>query len=283
MRLGRTHLARRKAPLLADEAAWLADRYGRLPAVGYSRHQLALPIVGDLHRNESSLKRERIDAVDNDMNRAILRRRRFDRQPLLRGDDRQRHRNDGQPCSWRQGEEALSQWSRPERPENTGELPDLPGLDFSIELLGVKHDRFAKNRGGRPPKLRPDADTLKTLRGLGRINATHVECARMLDVSRETFEKFLGREKKAREAFERGKALWRIELRRLQFKSAMAGNVAMLIWLGKQYLGQKDKIEQGFTYRTQTISGDAKGETAKENLRKPGKARVCLTNDEIKF
>ncbi len=147
-------------------------------------------------------------------------------------------------------------------PELDAVLPDLPGLDFNfaeldellrIEPLGVKHDRsHAKKRGGRPLKLRPDADTLKTLRGLGRINATHVECARMLDVSRETFEKFLGREKKAREAFERGKALWRIELRRLQFKSAMAGSVPMLIWLGKQYLGQKDKIEQGFTYRTQT-------------------------------
>ena len=30
-------------------------------------------------------------------------------------------------------------------------------------------------------------------------------------------------------------------LRRLQWKAAKAGNVAMLIWLGKQYLGQSDK------------------------------------------
>ena len=38
---------------------------------------------------------------------------------------------------------------------------------------------------------------------------------------------------------ENGKA----SLRRLQWKGANAGNPAMLIWLGKQYLGQRDKSE----------------------------------------
>lgn len=32
-------------------------------------------------------------------------------------------------------------------------------------------------------------------------------------------------------------------LRRLQWKSAKKGNATMLIWLGKQYLGQSDKQE----------------------------------------
>lgn len=31
-----------------------------------------------------------------------------------------------------------------------------------------------------------------------------------------------------------------VELRRKQFEMAMDGDVRMLIWLGKQYLGQKD-------------------------------------------
>lgn len=35
----------------------------------------------------------------------------------------------------------------------------------------------------------------------------------------------------------------KISLRRLQWKSAQSGNVSMLIWLGKQYLGQTDKQE----------------------------------------
>ncbi len=32
-------------------------------------------------------------------------------------------------------------------------------------------------------------------------------------------------------------------LKRKQIETAMKGNVTMLIWLGKQYLGQKEKIE----------------------------------------
>lgn len=35
----------------------------------------------------------------------------------------------------------------------------------------------------------------------------------------------------------------KISLRRKQLDVAMSGNVSMLIWLGKQYLGQKDKSE----------------------------------------
>ena len=34
-----------------------------------------------------------------------------------------------------------------------------------------------------------------------------------------------------------------ISLRRLQYQAAEKGSTAMLIWLGKQYLGQKDKHE----------------------------------------
>lgn len=34
-----------------------------------------------------------------------------------------------------------------------------------------------------------------------------------------------------------------ISLRRKQFEVAMAGDRGMLIWLGKQYLGQKDTVE----------------------------------------
>ena len=36
----------------------------------------------------------------------------------------------------------------------------------------------------------------------------------------------------------------KISLRRAQFEKALGGNVAMQIWLGKQHLDQRDKIEQ---------------------------------------
>lgn len=43
-------------------------------------------------------------------------------------------------------------------------------------------------------------------------------------------------------AIAKGRSLGKISLRRAQFKSATRGNAVMLIWLGKQYLGQTDKL-----------------------------------------
>lgn len=36
----------------------------------------------------------------------------------------------------------------------------------------------------------------------------------------------------------------KISLRRAQYRVAVKGSIPMLIWLGKQYLGQSDKIEE---------------------------------------
>ena len=45
---------------------------------------------------------------------------------------------------------------------------------------------------------------------------------------------------------ERGYARGRISLRRKQMQLAEAGNPALLIWLGKQILGQRDAVDQTF-------------------------------------
>lgn len=42
-------------------------------------------------------------------------------------------------------------------------------------------------------------------------------------------------------------------LRRIQFEQAVK-NPTMAIWLGKQYLGQKDKVEQETTQRVEVVS-----------------------------
>lgn len=44
-------------------------------------------------------------------------------------------------------------------------------------------------------------------------------------------------------ALKRGRDQGKMSLRRKQYEIAQAGNVTMLIWLGKQMLGQKDKVE----------------------------------------
>lgn len=45
------------------------------------------------------------------------------------------------------------------------------------------------------------------------------------------------------EYYKQKRSTGRISLRRKQFQTAMNGNVSMLIWLGKQWLGQVDKQE----------------------------------------
>jgi hypothetical protein len=107
-----------------------------------------------------------------------------------------------------------------------------------------------RNKGGRPPKLVVDEKTLDLLEGLGRIQATTKEAAAVLKVSEPTFIKFVKQHIKAQEAFESGKESGRASLRRLQWKAAEGGNTTMMIWLGKQWLGQTDKVAN-------EISGDA--------------------------
>ncbi len=45
----------------------------------------------------------------------------------------------------------------------------------------------------------------------------------------------------------------RINLRQKQIETAMAGNTAMLIWLGKQYLGQTDRPAETFPATVQVV------------------------------
>ena len=93
--------------------------------------------------------------------------------------------------------------------------------------------------GGRPKK-----EIDYELAGkLAAIQCTQEEIADILEISRQTLlkdEKFLYTFRTKKEA---GKS----SLRRMQWKSAEGGNVTMLIWLGKQYLGQSDKQENNIT------------------------------------
>ena len=47
----------------------------------------------------------------------------------------------------------------------------------------------------------------------------------------------------------KGRAVLKQRLRRKQIDVALKGNVTMLIWLGKQYLGQAEKIEENGDYK----------------------------------
>ena len=50
--------------------------------------------------------------------------------------------------------------------------------------------------------------------------------------------------------YQKAKKLGQSSLRAWQIESAKNGNIAMQIWLGKQYLGQKEKNEEALTIYT---------------------------------
>ena len=75
---------------------------------------------------------------------------------------------------------------------------------------------------------------------LAMIFCTQEEIAYVMGVSVDTLQ----RRKEFAVTYKKGREKGKISLRRAQYKRAMDGNTTMQIWLGKQYLGQTDKLEQ---------------------------------------
>src|SRR6476620_3260474 len=96
------------------------------------------------------------------------------------------------------------------------------------------------NKGGRPRKELNQ----QTFEGLCEIQATLEEIAGVLRVSEDTVERWCERtyDLGFAECFKKFSAGGKTSLRRQQFALAMKGNATMLIWLGKQYLGQREPL-----------------------------------------
>ena len=87
---------------------------------------------------------------------------------------------------------------------------------------------------GRPKK---EID-YTTVEKLANIQCTQDEIASFLGISTRTLQ----RDEQFMELFNRGRENGKMSLRRMQWKHAEK-SVPMAIWLGKQYLGQRDKVE----------------------------------------
>lgn len=80
---------------------------------------------------------------------------------------------------------------------------------------------------------------------LCKIQCTLQEIAGFFDCSEDTIENWCKRTFKEgfSDCYKKYSQNGKISLRRQQFQLAMKGNCSMLIWLGKQYLGQSEKID----------------------------------------
>lgn len=97
------------------------------------------------------------------------------------------------------------------------------------------------NKGGRP-RYKIDYGLLDNLCA---IQCTGEECASVLGVDYDTLNRNLKHDGHGGFAdyFAKKSGAGKASLRRRQFKTAEEGNPTMLIWLGKQYLGQSEKQE----------------------------------------
>lgn len=95
---------------------------------------------------------------------------------------------------------------------------------------------------GRPPLLQDDETTRRLVSGLASIQCTKYEAAAVFGVSWSTFHKFLSKYQTIKDIWDNGLPAGRASLRRKQFLMADK-SAPMAIWLGKQYLEQRDKVD----------------------------------------
>lgn len=95
----------------------------------------------------------------------------------------------------------------------------------------------------RRPRIDIDWDKVNAL---CRLHCTGEEIAGFFKISYDTLHRAIKREfgMNFAEYFKKHSVDAKISLRRKQFEVAQGGNVPMLIWLGKQYLEQTDKVQQ---------------------------------------
>lgn len=100
-----------------------------------------------------------------------------------------------------------------------------------------KAEDATKNKGGRPPKQ----IDLNQVKQLAALQCTDSEIRSVLGVSKDTFIRRKADPEFA-QAIADGKEMGKVSLRRMQWNLAK-NSTAMLIFMGKNYLNQRDKPE----------------------------------------
>jgi len=93
--------------------------------------------------------------------------------------------------------------------------------------------------GRKPARIDP-----ALLRNLAGIGATWIEIEAVMGVCEDSIRNRMKVDKGLARQYREGRGEGAVTLRRLQWHQAEAGNPTMLIWLGKQLLGQRDNLDQ---------------------------------------
>lgn len=95
----------------------------------------------------------------------------------------------------------------------------------------------------KKPGPKPQLFDIELIERIASRMASQREIAACLGVSEGLLRQRIESDPAVAEAIERGKALGCATIRTRQIDLAMAGNPTMLIWVGKQYLEQRDQTK----------------------------------------
>ena len=110
-----------------------------------------------------------------------------------------------------------------------------------MESEGVEDDRIkAVEERFFPPNRPPRPMSLEDLEGLGRLQCTNAELGAYFGLTERQIISRRATDPELDECIKRGQNQGRISLRRQQFAAALDGDRTMLVWLGKNVLGQRD-------------------------------------------
>lgn len=98
----------------------------------------------------------------------------------------------------------------------------------------TENDSTPEAKGVGRPGIKFTEEQKELIRRLSELFCSQQDIAYALGVNRSTIERH------AKELMAEGKGRGRVKLRRAQMDKALEGNPTMLIWLGKQMLGQSD-------------------------------------------
>lgn len=129
---------------------------------------------------------------------------------------------------------------------------------------------------GRPRNVLTE-EALALITKLATVMTTQSEIASCLNTTIEILNNEFNRQSFL-EAIKKGNEIGKSSLRNAQFTYALKGNSTLLVWLGKQYLGQTDKVEVAGN----TIDRDIKVQVvtpAKEDYDRVKKLKENLFKD----
>lgn len=141
-----------------------------------------------------------------------------------------------------------------EVPEEIGRTLKTDGVVRAMVLL-----KKVQNGRGHPMLALTD-DGVKFIERLYACNCTQTEVAAELGVSVDVLQNKANSELN-RIARERGRERFNSEIRQAQRAIMKRGDARMAIWLGKQYLGQTDRIETSSQARIEIKNDPLQGMT----------------------